>query len=807
MAEVGLVASVFGIASLAASVSKTLFDLGYTMRHAREQIHEIAGEVTTFTTIIRQLGVVLKTQKGSFTDEAEKMVESSMKDCKRLCKTIRRQVRRKKESLVPVRWLFKKKRAEELKRRMDALRSVLGLMLQVVQMGRKIESDATVPDALSELREEMKMLKNEVLAYHRSLPKLQEAERDLQTPTHPIPNRRERIYSHHGRRSPVFHYPNRPPVYRADSAAPAFVPLDSPHRQQGRYEERLGDHWEDPSIPVHPYPGNEYDTADSNFSDYAPPPTPIVREEEKPKDDLHISGDEVEKGPVSQIRPLRTEHGHQAIPRLTYHASQRLIAAMPYNPTAPIRPPAGPARLTASTTQLHARHVSNPTSPDDEATNALKLLFTRWTKVNPRLIEDVLDKDIPSARPPPIIPTDPLSDETGSESDASRGRRPWYDVDSDLSSAYSRSRSRHRPHSPHEPSNSYERPRRGTPPLLGPDSVNWGTPAYRYTAGQMFPVLRDAWRSPQFEEPPLAKLLATVNARFVWMVRNPEELTYWVDGQACVRYRMTPPSHMYMMPEKSETILPKQWVLKEVAELFGFVCNEDGAAHWVIDKTLTYVEVRQLVEVSSHLIEKDIRKMAQDKVQNWNVDTGAEYRRPETSNVPPPFPYFPPDQPPGQHTGPLLPMPGTMDVQLTRGEIPPLQSAADSANHPEEKTSRDNDGEYETGEEEPEESMSVLSSQISYKERLTPSRSNKSNQGGTSSSSNVSPPSTGRKVQVGTESRKNHDPDRTRDSKFSRYSRDERKKVRPLQTVVSSQAQSQATDTGNRRRHRDRKRY
>lgn len=141
MAEVGLVASVFGIASLGACVSKALFDLGYTMRHAHEQIDEIAGEVTTFTTIIRQLGIALKAQRGSFTNEAEKMIDSSMKDCKRLLKTIRRQVKRKKESMVAFRWLFRKKRAEELKRRMDALRGVLGLMLQVVQLGKKFESE------------------------------------------------------------------------------------------------------------------------------------------------------------------------------------------------------------------------------------------------------------------------------------------------------------------------------------------------------------------------------------------------------------------------------------------------------------------------------------------------------------------------------------------------------------------------------------------------------------------------------------------------------------------------------------------
>jgi uncharacterized protein YqgV (UPF0045/DUF77 family) len=143
MAEIGLVASVFGIASFGASVSKNLFDLGYTMRHAREQIEEIASEVNTFTAIIRELAVVLKDQQAFVTDAAKTMVEQSMKDCKRIFRSIKRQIRKKADSarVGPVRWLFRRKRAEELHRKMESLKSFLSLILQVIQVGRKIQAE------------------------------------------------------------------------------------------------------------------------------------------------------------------------------------------------------------------------------------------------------------------------------------------------------------------------------------------------------------------------------------------------------------------------------------------------------------------------------------------------------------------------------------------------------------------------------------------------------------------------------------------------------------------------------------------
>jgi uncharacterized protein YqgV (UPF0045/DUF77 family) len=86
---------------------------------------------------------VLKDQQAFVTDAAKTMVEQSMKDCKRIFRSIKRQIRKKADSarVGPVRWLFRRKRAEELHRKMESLKSFLSLILQVIQVGRKIQAE------------------------------------------------------------------------------------------------------------------------------------------------------------------------------------------------------------------------------------------------------------------------------------------------------------------------------------------------------------------------------------------------------------------------------------------------------------------------------------------------------------------------------------------------------------------------------------------------------------------------------------------------------------------------------------------
>jgi hypothetical protein len=139
MAEIGVIASVIGVASLGAKVSMMLFECGRDMRHWREQTDEIASEVNTFTNVLRELGMVLKVQEGFYTDDAVRIVEATLKDCKAVFKQIRSKIKFKQRSTAGLRWLFKKSRAKELKSRMEALKSSMSLILQVVQLGRKVD--------------------------------------------------------------------------------------------------------------------------------------------------------------------------------------------------------------------------------------------------------------------------------------------------------------------------------------------------------------------------------------------------------------------------------------------------------------------------------------------------------------------------------------------------------------------------------------------------------------------------------------------------------------------------------------------
>lgn len=252
------------------------------------------------------------------------------------------------------------------------------------------------------------MLKNEVLAYHRSLPKLQEAEMSLHISARPVSTRRASNIQHDGRHSPTFRHRNKPSAYMSmNPAPPPPVPVDSPFPQQEQYMGRSGGRPETQATPVLRFPDQGYHPAESDVSDYVSSSTQTEKEDRRTSGAIHSrsSCDEAEKGDAPKGTRATAAHGSHAPLSLTYLVSQRLIASMPYNPTAPLRPPAGPARLTASTTQVNDGKGFLAVSPEDEATSALKLLFAQWTKVSPRLIEDVLNSGTSSTHPAPRTST------------------------------------------------------------------------------------------------------------------------------------------------------------------------------------------------------------------------------------------------------------------------------------------------------------------------------------------------------------------------------------------------------------------
>lgn len=104
---------------------------------------------------------------------------------------------------------------------------------------------------------------------------------------------------------------------------------------------------------------------------------------------------------------------------------------------------------------------------------------------------------------------------------------------------------------------------------------------------------RMAHEPPRPHDTPLAQLLSTSNGRFIWMRQNNHYLSYYVHDKECIRYHLMPQSSRNT-ESKTSTLVSKQWVLKEVLELFQYEFKEHLDAFFAIDQDLAFVSLSPL---------------------------------------------------------------------------------------------------------------------------------------------------------------------------------------------------------------------
>ena len=109
MTEVGLVASIFDVASFGTKIATSLYGAAGVMIHAHQQVASMAKHVSQFTAVLRHLGRVLEAEKGSCSKDLLHEIRKIKRSCKSTFKEINATVMsRQFRSFVPVRWLFKK---------------------------------------------------------------------------------------------------------------------------------------------------------------------------------------------------------------------------------------------------------------------------------------------------------------------------------------------------------------------------------------------------------------------------------------------------------------------------------------------------------------------------------------------------------------------------------------------------------------------------------------------------------------------------------------------------------------------------
>ena len=137
MAEIGLVASIFGVAAYGTKVATSLYETAEVMIHARQQIASIAKHVSQFTAVLRHLGRVLEAEKGNCSKELLQDIQKIKRSCKSTFKEINSTINSKRSPLLTrVRWLFKKSKAKELEVRLDSEQSMLQTMIQTVTVSK-----------------------------------------------------------------------------------------------------------------------------------------------------------------------------------------------------------------------------------------------------------------------------------------------------------------------------------------------------------------------------------------------------------------------------------------------------------------------------------------------------------------------------------------------------------------------------------------------------------------------------------------------------------------------------------------------
>lgn len=135
MAEaIGLAASVAGLASFAATVSIGLYECCHTLRHALDEINDMARDVSLFASVLEQLGKVLEAQKNLLRASSLHLVKNVVGATRIIFNEIDLAVKLRKGKAARVMWLFDKPKTLEIKAKMESLKSTLSILLQTVTL-------------------------------------------------------------------------------------------------------------------------------------------------------------------------------------------------------------------------------------------------------------------------------------------------------------------------------------------------------------------------------------------------------------------------------------------------------------------------------------------------------------------------------------------------------------------------------------------------------------------------------------------------------------------------------------------------
>ncbi|KAL8824542.1 MAG: hypothetical protein Q9191_004989, partial [Dirinaria sp. TL-2023a] len=184
MAEIGIIASVIGVAGAGFRLSLILNAVGVELATADVEIQSIARGISLFSLMLKQVGLTMEGAKSiasqSALDTAKEITSQSQlvfDEIKNMVEMVQRRDDKGNLRTITVsqriKWCFKKQRVQYLLGQLESLKLSLSIMLQTLQLGKRIvETQETPSKPLPQERDmlqERAEIQNMVVVRHWAL--------------------------------------------------------------------------------------------------------------------------------------------------------------------------------------------------------------------------------------------------------------------------------------------------------------------------------------------------------------------------------------------------------------------------------------------------------------------------------------------------------------------------------------------------------------------------------------------------------------------------------------------------------------
>lgn len=153
MAEIGLVASITGVAAFGAKISVSLFEFASLVGFAKDEVMSVGQEVSLFCAVLSQISSVLENGNKSarFSPTALQATSEISTRCKAIFGEIDGTVKRLQKGcdgngetkiswFGRVKWTFQRSRVQLLRGSLDSMKITLHLMLATLEFSEKVYS-------------------------------------------------------------------------------------------------------------------------------------------------------------------------------------------------------------------------------------------------------------------------------------------------------------------------------------------------------------------------------------------------------------------------------------------------------------------------------------------------------------------------------------------------------------------------------------------------------------------------------------------------------------------------------------------